>query len=249
MRIVWVLALAASVSGCATSETVRFQPKAEQQALVRDGQAALMSRKKNSLVLVRPASRQFATGARPVFVVGIYNLTGAPLEFRVANIDAVQVADQQTVPMKVFSYEDLVTEERNRQVAVALLTGLAAGANAYSASQAGHYNRTSTVSTPRGTYQVHTTGFSPTANAIAQSNAAAQNEAMISATIERGQQNMAALEQGVIKDNTLFPGEWYGGQLHLQPPSSDIGKGKTYTVSLLVGSDRHVIDIAHEAAR
>ena len=249
MRIVWVLALAASVSGCATSETVRFQPKAEQQALVRDGQAALMSRKKNSLVLVRPASRQFATGARPVFVVSIYNLTGAPLEFRVANIDAVQVADQQTVPMKVFSYEDLVTEERNRQVAVALLTGLAAGANAYSASQAGHYNRTSTVSTPRGTYQVHTTGFSPTANAIAQSNAAAQNEAMISATIERGQQNMAALEQGVIKDNTLFPGEWYGGQLHLQPPSSDIGKGKTYTVSLLVGSDRHVIDIAHETAR
>ena len=249
MRIVWVLALAASVSGCATSENVRFQPKAEQQALVRDGQAALMSRKKNSLVLVRPASRQFATGARPVFVVGIYNLTGAPLEFRVANIDAVQVADQQTVPMKVFTYEDLVTEERNRQVAVALLTGLAAGANAYSASQAGHYNRTSTVYTPRGTYQVHTTGYSPTANAIAQSNAAAQNEAMISATIERGQQNMAALEQGVIKDNTLFPGEWYGGQLHLQPPSSDIGKGKTYTVSLLVGSDRHVIDIAHEAAR
>lgn len=25
---------------------------------------------------------------------------------------------------------------------------------------------------------------------------------------------MAALEQSVIKDNTLMLGEWYGGQLH-----------------------------------
>jgi hypothetical protein len=46
-----------------------------------------------------------------------------------------------------------------------------------------------------------------TAAAIAQGNAAAQNEAMFAATIERGQQNMAQLEQAVIKDNTLLPGE------------------------------------------
>ena len=112
----------------------------------------------------------------------------------------------------------MATEERNRQVARAIIGGLAAGANAYSASRAGNYNNTSTVTTPRGsTYQVHTTGYSPTANAIAQSNAAAQNEAMISGIVEQGQQNMASLEQGVIKDNTLLPGEWYGGQLHLQP--------------------------------
>jgi hypothetical protein len=54
---------------------------------------------------------------------------------------------------------------------------------------------------------------------IAQNNAAVQNEAMISATIETGQRNMAVLEQAVIKDNTLMPGEWYGGQLHLAPPT------------------------------
>ena len=43
---------------------------------------------------------------------------------------------------------------------------------------------------------------------IAQNNAAVQNEAMFAATIEKGQRNMAALEQTVIKDNTLMPGEW-----------------------------------------
>ena len=64
--------------------------------------------------------------------------------------------------------------------------------------------------------------YSPTASAIAQNNAAYQNEAMISATVETGQRNMAVLEQSVIKDNTLMPGEWYGGQLHLAPPTDGV---------------------------
>ena len=46
---------------------------------------------------------------------------------------------------------------------------------------------------------------------------------------------MAALEQTVLKDNTLLPGEWYGGQLHL--------------FALMVGPDRHEIEIAQSAVR
>jgi hypothetical protein len=53
--------------------------------------------------------------------------------------------------------------------------------------------------------------------AIAQSKASVQNEAMISATRESGQANLANLERLVMKDNTLLPGEWHGGQLYLQP--------------------------------
>ena len=54
---------------------------------------------------------------------------------------------------------------------------------------------------------------------------------------------MAMLERGVIKDNTLMPGEWYGGQLHIQPLVSDDGSAKTYSIAVLVGSDRHEITI------
>ena len=125
----------------------------------------------------------------------------------------------------------------NRQVAAALMTGVAAGANAYSASRTGY----GTYTTPGGRAG---TFYSPTAATIAQGNAAAQNDAMISATIETGQRNMAVLEQAVIKDNTLLPGEWYGGQLHLAPPTDQGGAQKTYTVVIIVGSDRHVIDVA-----
>ena len=177
MRIVFALALAAMCGGCVTNESVRFQAKAQQEALIRDGNPALVSRKKNSLVLIRPASRQFASGARPIYVVGIYNLSPGPVEFRVADIGAAQVVNGQSAALRVITYEQLVTEERNRQIMSAVLVGVAAGANAYSASQAGRYGANSTVTTPRGgTYEVHTTGYSPAANAIARSNAAAQTK-------------------------------------------------------------------------
>jgi hypothetical protein len=250
MRKFAVLALASFCVGCASQETVQFRPAANQQGMTRDGQPALVSRGRESVVLVKPASRQFVSGGRPVFVVGISNTGRRPVDFKVANVAATQTINNQVASLQVITYEQLNTEERNRQIAAAILTGLAAGANAAAASQQGRYNSTSTVYTNRGMYQVNTTGYSPTANAIAQANASAQNEAMISATIERGQQNLAQLERDVIKDNTLMPGEWYGGQLHLQPPAdASSGAGKTYKISLTVGSDRHDIDILQSAAR
>ena len=191
-----------------TTETVQFQALTDQQAIVRDGQPALVSQRKNSLVIVRPASRQFQIGGRPVFVLAIFNRTGTPQDFRVANVQVKQVVHGEAAQLKVITYEMLVQEEQTRQVFAAIGAGLSAGANSYSASRAGYYNANSTVHTPRGTYQVQTTGYSPTAAAIAQSNATAQNAEMIGATIERGQANMAMLERGVIKDNTLMPGEW-----------------------------------------
>ena len=79
----------------------------------------------------------------------------------------------------------------------------------------------------------------------------AQNDAMITSTIERGQINMATLEQSVIKDNTLLPGEWYGGQLHLSPPTNPPAGGdeKSYSITLLVGGERHIIDVSQGPAK
>jgi hypothetical protein len=248
MRVVCICVTAAMLCGCASTETVRFQPKPDQQALVRDGQSALVSRRKNSIVLIRPAAREFRTGGRPVFVVGMNNLSKGPLEFRVADIQATQSINGEVAQLQVITYDDLEQEERNRQIASALLVGLAAGANAAAASQGGYYNSTSTVYGPRGAYTVNTTGYSPTAAAIAQSNASAQNEAMISATIERGQANLANLERSVMKDNTLLPGEWYGGQLHLQPLAQS-SETKSYKIVLMVGADRHEIEIEQASVR
>lgn len=243
MRNWGVVALCATLGGCVSSgETVQFRTSnPQQQALMRDGQPALVSRQKTSLVLVRPASRQFQANGRPVFVVGINNLGKLPVDFRIAQVEATQHVGGSDYAMQVVTYEMLAQEEKNRQVAAAIFTGLAAAGNAYSASQAGHGHYT-TPSGRTGTF------YSPTAAVIAQNNAAAQNEAMIAATVETGQRNMATLEQSVIKDNTLLSGEWYGGQLHLAPPASQEGGPKTYTIVITVGADRHVIDISQGRA-
>ncbi|MGY4356303.1 hypothetical protein ACVWZ3_007149 [Bradyrhizobium sp. i1.3.6] len=175
-------------------------------------------------------------------MVAINNLSKGPVEFRVAQFEATQHVAGSDYGMQVVTYEMLVQEEKSRQVAAAVFTGLAAAGNAYSASQAG-YGHYTTSGGRTGTF------YSPTAAAIAQGNANAQNEAMISATVEAGQRNMAVLEQSVIKDNTLMPGEWYGGQLHLAPPvASESGGPKAYTIVITVGQDRHVIDIAQGPA-
>ncbi|WP_441252567.1 hypothetical protein AB8A28_19925 [Tardiphaga sp. 71_E8_N1_1] len=243
MRVFCIVALGAALSGCVTNnETVQFKSSnPNQQTMMRDGQSALVSRQKSSVVLVRPAARQLQANGRPVFVVGINNLGRGPIDFRVAQVEANQHVGASDFQMQVVTFEMLQQEEKNRQVAAAILTGMAGAANAYSASRAGHGSYT-TPSGRTGTF------YSPTAAAIAQGNAAAQNEAMVASTIEQGQRNMAQLEQAVIKDNTLLPGEWYGGQLHLAPPTDQAGGQKSYTIIITVGSDRHVVEVAQGPA-
>ena len=237
------LLCAAVVGGCVTTETVQFKPRADQQSITRDGVPGLVSTRKDSIVIARPAAREFQIGGRPVLVIAIYNRSKGPEEFRVSNVSVTQNVNGNDAQLRVITYEELVSEEKTRQTIAAIATGLAVAGTAISASQAGYYNANSTVYTPRGAYQVHTTGYSPAAASIAQSNANAQNAELISATIERGQANMATLERAVIKDNTLMPGEWYGGQLHIAPLASQDGP-KTYTISVSVGSDRHEIQIS-----
>ncbi|UYO46994.1 hypothetical protein KQX64_12950 [Rhodopseudomonas palustris] len=243
MRVFFTAVLCIVLAGCVSAgETVSLKASnPNQKSLMRDGQPALVSRQKNSLVLVKPASRQIQPNGRPVFVVGINNLSRSPIDFRVSQVEANQRVGGAEYPMQVVTFEMLQQEEKNRQVAAAILVGVAAAGNAYSASRAGYGNYT-TPSGRSGTF------YSPTAAVIAQSNAAAQNDAMIAGTIEQGQRNMAQLEQAVIKDNTLLPGEWYGGQLHLAPPAAPESGAKNYTIVITVGGDRHVIDASQGAA-
>src|SRR5712671_5246995 len=126
MRIVGVVALCVALGGCVSNgETVSFRASnPQQQSLMRDGQPALVSRQKSSLVLVRPASRQLQANGRPVFVVGINNFSRGPIEFRVAQVEANQRVGASEYPMQVVTFEMLQQEEKNRQVASAILIGV-----------------------------------------------------------------------------------------------------------------------------
>jgi len=132
MRNLGIVVLCAALGGCVTvGETVSFRASnPQQQAMMRDGQPALVSRQKSSLVLVRPASRQLQANGRPVFVVGINNLGKQPVDFRVGQVEALQHVGASDFEMKIVTYEMLVQEERSRQVLSAVLTGVAAAGNA-----------------------------------------------------------------------------------------------------------------------
>ena len=109
-------------------------------------------------------------------------------------------------PLIIVPYAKLVSEKNTRQVATALLTGVAAGANAYSAAYAGYGSVNGTVYTPSGPANFTSTYYNPGAATAAQAAAGAENDAMITNTIETGRRNLAMLERTVLKDNTIMPG-------------------------------------------
>lgn len=235
MRAVMLaVSMAALAGACVPREQVSFNAGPQQQAIMRDGQQSIVSRKKGSTVIVRLASRGVARGGRPVFVMAIQNNGKTPSDFRVATVSAVQLqngASLRAIP--VVPYEKLVSEEQTRQVVAALVVGVAAAGNSINAQNASYYGN--------GRY-------SPIAGALNGARADAQNAAMVEDTVAQGQVNMVALEKNVLKDNTVMPSEWVGGQLHLEPPQSE-GQGiKTYVISVPVGDDIHEITVSQGGA-
>src|ERR1700712_5052266 len=101
-------------------DTVQFQAKKTQQVVMRDGASTITSRALKSIVTMRSAERK--VGSRPVFIVGIQNISRQQLEFRVGNVSAMQIVGGQPVAqLKVFTYDELVEEEKNAQVGRAVM--------------------------------------------------------------------------------------------------------------------------------
>jgi hypothetical protein len=215
-----LLALA-GLAGCVTAsnDVVRFLPRSpQQQAMIRDGASVITSRGRLSVVTLRPATRQVTNG-RPVFMVEIQNLSKQPLTFHVADVSARQSMGAEAHDLKVFSYDELVQEEKNAQIGRAIGVALVAGANSYSAGRS--YWR--------------------------QADASDRNADLATRVAVQGAANLQALETLAIKDNTLLPGETYGGRLAIQGPDGDT-PSRSYTLLLPIGSDVHEFNISQGPA-
>lgn len=245
-RLIVYLVTALAVAGCVTQDRIGFQPASGQSNLIRDGKPAISSVKANSAVMLARPRSDVPQGERVGFVLAFQNRSNEPVDFRVSDVEVIQkFPDRPEQPIKVLTFDQLQSEERARQVARAVVVGLAAGANAAAASQAGYYQSRSTIYTPRGTYVATTTGYSPAAAAIAASNAAAQNAHMMGNALAEGQANLARLENEYIKDHTALPGEWYGGTLGIEPPIfNSPEETKNYVLRLRVGAEVHSFEIS-----
>lgn len=140
-------------------------------------------------------------------------------------------ASSAGVALMVYTYADQVKQQKRREMWAAIATGLAAGLNSYSASQAGYSNYS-------GSYRSQTNLGSLTANSygsyygtsyssgvayLAQANAANQNQAMF----DRFQATAAGAAQNLrdrsLKANTLMPGQSVYGDIKVALPKASAG--------------------------
>lgn len=205
------------LSGCVTNEPIRFATDGHQVAVTRDGRSALVSRGKGSIVRMMPVGRYAGDGNRATFYIGLRNISRRPIEFRIRNMTAAQVVGGQIAsPLKIYSYESLLAEERAAQIGRMLFATAAAALNTAAASRRGYW---------------------------AQRRAERQNEELLDAVQEVSEDNQASLEVASLKDETIFPGELYQRMLQIDRPDNSAGQPIAYEISLVIGSDRHIIRV------
>jgi hypothetical protein len=133
VRTLTIVASAICAAGCVTTsgnDVVSFQPASYQQATLQDGDTIITSRAKNSVVTVRPATHLVA--GRPVFIVGIENISRTRLDFRVSEANAGQIVDGTTHPLRVYTYDEIVAQEKNEgagRTIVASVLGVSANSD------------------------------------------------------------------------------------------------------------------------
>ncbi len=236
VRLLIAVGIAALANGCVTtqSDVVSLQPKPKQEYVMRGSERLLASKHAHSVVVLRPVGAELAAEARPIFVVGIENISKQPVDFRVAGVSATLTAPQRQA-LKVHTYDELVAEQNDRNsdefFSALILADLSSGAA-----------------------QQSTAGLDAIANlgstdARAQSNnikstVAGGNSLMVGGSVLNGIERLGELERHVLKDGRVAPGQWHGGQVHIARPAGD-GR-KAYTIAILVGSDRHEFNIVQQ---
>jgi hypothetical protein len=246
-----------SFSGCSSNTRIALSAAPDQESLTRDGVPALVSKHKY-VVMLRPASAVIRSSGRPSFVVAVYNPTKAPSELRVSGITARQIdSKNQAANVHVFTYEELIVEVQRKQRWATFAVALGGAANAMAASSAGYTHTTGVYSgstygtysgSLNGTYTGSTTGIYTATTYdsgrayAAQQIASAQTAANFAAIQANGQQALDALQNAVLKDNTVMPGEWIGGVVVLDSPTEANGAA-SYSIDVRIGGEIHTFAV------
>lgn len=216
------------LAGCVTTDRVTFRPtNPNQMALYRDGRAAMASTGSETRVVIGPKPRQQQRVQRPVFVVAIQNSGQRPVNFTLAGVTAELTHGGVVRPLQVIAYEQLVQEARNEQIAGLILGAVMIGAGA-------------AVASGRPTYS----------NAVLSGALTGAGVGTMVGASDRGDEAIARFEETVMKDHTVMPGEWFGGQMHIQAPSDiPVDQVANYRVTIRLGPDTHIFDVVQTPGR
>jgi hypothetical protein len=159
------------------------------------------------------------------------------------SISASGSIQNKRTALKVFSYDELVKEEKDRQTVAAFATALSAVGGAMAASQAGYVHTTGSVSGNtygrpyHGTYSATT--YDPYRAQLAGQAAQDRAAADFASLRADGEANLARLNTTILKNHTVMPGEWYGGVIVLAVPPKDQAGAAEYTISIPFDGEIH----------
>jgi hypothetical protein len=185
---------------------------------------------------------------RGSFSLAVFNAGPAPFNIGPENV-TITFADG--TPGIVIGYDRLVKEEKNRQMWMAIATGLGAAANSMSAAYAGNTSGTVNYSgTTTGRYGSTTThgtasysGYDAGAAQAAIANADAENHQRFAALAANGQAALEALKQN-LRTTTVDPGGTAGGAIMFEVPKALRGSKTPLEMVIHVATGAETHDFA-----
>ena len=226
IRSVAILLLIAGIQGCATYGRISGIPSEGQKSVFKDGRKTLISIKQNSVV-VAPDTETVTSGQRGDFVIAVNNGTSQDILFSTEDVTASANTNGQLTALKVFSYDELIAEEKNRKTWAAVAAALQGVGDSMNAANAGYSKTYGTYSgsaysnygkSVSGYGSYSSTTYNYAAAQAARNTAQANSEARFARLDAEGRENLKNLSSTILKKETIFPGAWHGGIVKVDLP-------------------------------
>jgi len=220
----WVtLALSVCVLGGCAAPLVTYKPAENQIVSYNEGVGTITDDEAEYSLIMYPTFKYQSPSDLPTFTLMVVDRSQNPIDFDPAGVRAF-LDDKEC---HVYTLEQRVSEiqrkKRQKQIALAIAGGLAAGAAAYGAS---HQTTTYTSYGYVGYHPIMMTGTIQTYDPLAGILAGAAVGAATGVGIHQ-LENAAAYQeqaaQGIFQHSTVTAGSTVAGQIMLKPSSSGFG--------------------------
>lgn len=237
------------LAGCQTTTSINLVPTSNQETSYVEGQAAIKSTLPNSTVIVSSAFNEIENGNRIDVVVNVNNTSN---ESFILDTGSFQITSNNTGPLKVFSYDELVAEQKKQESTSTALAALAGAMDMMAASYSGYQTTTGTYSgSTYGSYggSTYTSGTytGTTYNSAAAQQAINNASNRTTSNLQNIQQTSAAtlqnLKSNILKKTTMEPGMWYGGITRFDAPALKKDEQRVYTLSIMLGKETHTFQL------
>ena len=238
--------------GCQTTTSINLVPTSNQEASFVEGQTAIKSTLPDSTVIVSSAFKEIENGSRIDVVVNVNNTSS---ESFILDTSSFQITSDSTGPLKVYSYDELVAEQKKKEAASTALAAFAGAMDMMAASYSGYQTTTGTYSgSTYGSYggSAYTSGTytATTYNSAAAQQAINNASNRTTANLQNIQQTSAAtlqnLKSNILKKTTMEPGMWYGGITRFDAPELQKGEQRFYTLSISLGKETHTFQLTQK---